>query len=57
MQSCFMLIPDVATVYGYDTKVADSEGLALGTTTLPWTFTALLITDLLQKGSSGKLQT
>ena len=41
-------------VYGYDTKPADSEGLALGTVTLPWTFTALLITDLLQKGSSGK---
>ncbi len=41
-------------VYGYDTKPADSEGLALGTVTLPWTFTALLITDLIQKGSSGK---
>ncbi|KAL0035579.1 hypothetical protein WJX79_000184 [Trebouxia sp. C0005] len=40
-------------IYGYDTKPADSEGLTLGTVTLPWTFTALLITDLLQKGSSG----
>ena len=26
----------------------------MGTVTLPWTFTALLITDLIQKGSSGK---
>lgn len=43
-----------SAVYGYDTKAADSEGLALGTVTLPWTFTALLITDLLKKGSSGK---
>ena len=40
--------------YGYDTKPAGSEGLALGAVTLPWVFTALLITDLLKKNSSGK---
>ena len=40
-------------MFGYDTKTADSEGLALGTAVLPWTFTALLITDLQRKTSSG----
>lgn len=54
MQRCHLLLLCSDAVYGYDTKPADSEGLTLGTVTLPWTFTALLITDLLQKGSSGK---
>ena len=46
---------------GYDTKPADSEGLALGTLTIPWTFTALFITDRLRKGytsgSPGRIST
>lgn len=43
----------MCAVYGYDTKKADSEGLALGAVVLPWTMTALLITDLQKKASSG----
>lgn len=45
----------MSAVYGYDTKKADSEGLALGAVVLPWTLTALLITDLQKKTSSGML--
>ena len=48
-----VILCSLGAVYGYDTKKADSEGLALGTVVLPWTLTALLITDLQKKASSG----